>query len=144
MPTNAIRDISPSDRVLDYTSRFRTFLDAEVAPLEQELHSADAGTPWNPRLDDKGRMHPLVWEARREVQRRSAKAGLYNPHIPAELGGVGSAASRCSTSRSTSTTRPGWGSGSPRSPGPRARTPPSPTCPTSPAAATSTRSWRAR
>lgn len=89
VPTTATRDISPSDRVLDYTSRFRTFLDSEVAPLESELDAAGAGTPWNPRLDDKGRMHPLVWEARREVQRRSAKAGLYNPHIPAELGGGG-------------------------------------------------------
>ena len=34
-------------------------------------------------------MHPAVWEARREVQRRSAAAGLYNPHVGAAVGGGG-------------------------------------------------------
>ena len=34
-------------------------------------------------------MHPAVWEARREVQRRSAAAGLYSPHVGAPVGGGG-------------------------------------------------------
>ena len=34
-------------------------------------------------------MHPAVWEARREVQRRSATAGLYSPHVGAASGGGG-------------------------------------------------------
>ena len=34
-------------------------------------------------------MHPAVWEARREVQRRSAAAGLYSPHVGAAVGGGG-------------------------------------------------------
>jgi acyl-CoA dehydrogenase len=78
-----------TDRVADYTRRFAAFLDDEVAPLETDLAARDVGTPGNPRLDGAGRMHPAVWEARREVQRRSAAAGLYNPHVAAALGGGG-------------------------------------------------------
>jgi acyl-CoA dehydrogenase len=81
--------VSASARVTDYTQRFRTFLDGDVAALERDLAEAGAGTPWQPALDEAGRMHPAVWEARREVQRRSAKAGLFNPHVSAELGGGG-------------------------------------------------------
>jgi alkylation response protein AidB-like acyl-CoA dehydrogenase len=71
-----------TDRGEHYRDRFATFLTVEVGPLEEELARQDVGTPYNPRLDDAGRMHPAVWEARREVQRRSAKAGLYAPHVP--------------------------------------------------------------
>ena len=76
-------------RVEHYRERFATFLTVEVGPAEEELASRDVGTPYNPRLDDAGRMHPLVWEARREVQRRSAKAGLYSPHVGEASGGGG-------------------------------------------------------
>ncbi len=79
----------PIDRVADYTARFRTFLDSEVASVEADLATQDAGNAARPRLDADGRMHPAVWEARREVQRRSAKAGLLHPHVRAELGGGG-------------------------------------------------------
>ena len=34
-------------------------------------------------------MHPVVWEARREVQRRAGAAGLYAPHIGSRFGGGG-------------------------------------------------------
>jgi acyl-CoA dehydrogenase len=87
--TAAAGRIAPTDRVAEYTARFQAFLDAEVAPLEAELAGQGVGTPWQPALDPDGRMHRAVWEARREVQRRSAAAGLYNPHIDAELGGGG-------------------------------------------------------
>ena len=76
-------------RVEHYRERFATFLTVEVGPAEEELAGRDVGTPYNPRLDDAGRMHPLVWEARREVQRRSAKAGLYSPHVGEASGGGG-------------------------------------------------------
>jgi acyl-CoA dehydrogenase len=82
-------NIAPSERAADYTARFRAFLDDEVAPLEKELAGRNAGTAWQPALDEAGRMHPQVWEARREVQRRAGAAGLYSPHIRAELGGGG-------------------------------------------------------
>src|SRR3954449_7749422 len=81
--------IGITDRVTHYTQRFTAFLASDVAPLEADLAGQDVGTPWNPRLDEAGRMHPAVWEARREVQRRAAAAGLYNPHIGAGVGGGG-------------------------------------------------------
>jgi acyl-CoA dehydrogenase len=81
--------LGPSDRVVEYTTRFATFLADEVAPIEEALSAKSVGTPWQPVLDDAGRMHPEVWEARREVQRRSAAAGLFNPHISSDVGGGG-------------------------------------------------------
>jgi acyl-CoA dehydrogenase len=81
--------ISPSDRVADYTTRFQRFLDQEVVPLEEELAEQGVGSAGQPHLDEAGRMHPVVWEARREVQRRAGKAGLYAPHNSADVGGGG-------------------------------------------------------
>jgi acyl-CoA dehydrogenase len=81
--------ISPSERVRVYTEHFARFLDEEVRPLEEELTAAGVGTPGQPHLDETGRMHPTVWEARREVQRRAGARGFYAPHISAELGGSG-------------------------------------------------------
>ena len=82
-------DLRPSARVEQYTARFGRFLSEQVEPLEAELDGLGVGTVWAPALDPAGRMHPRVWQARRDVQRRSAAAGLYNPHVRAELGGGG-------------------------------------------------------
>ena len=79
----------PTPRVQELLSRYERFLAEEVAPLEEELARQGVGTAWAPALDDRGRMHPAVWEARRDVQRRSAAAGLFAPHMPAEVGGLG-------------------------------------------------------
>jgi alkylation response protein AidB-like acyl-CoA dehydrogenase len=87
--TVTISPAGATDRVADHTERFAAFLTAEVEPLEADLARQDVGSPWNPHLDEAGRMHPAVWEARREVQRRSAAAGLYNPHVGAAVGGGG-------------------------------------------------------
>jgi len=81
--------IDPTERVSEHTERFRRFLDEDVAPLEKELAAVGVGTPAQPDKDEAGRMHPAVWEARREVQRRAGAAGLYAPHIRAEFGGRG-------------------------------------------------------
>lgn len=81
--------IKPSQRVVDYTERFANFLADEVAPLEEELAGQRAGSSSHPQLDEHGRMHPLIWEARREVQRRAGALGLYQPHISVEKGGSG-------------------------------------------------------
>lgn len=88
-PTAGTELAAPTERVAEYTRRFHAFLAEHVAPLEEELAEADAGTPWQPKLDEHGRMHPAVWAARREVQRRSAAHQLYNPHISASAGGGG-------------------------------------------------------
>lgn len=83
------RHTGPTDRVRELLPRYTSFLREQVPPIEARLASAGAGTAWAPALDDEGRMHPAVWEARREVQRRSAAAGLFTPHMPAEVGGLG-------------------------------------------------------
>lgn len=85
----SVADIGASERVTAYTERFRDFLDADVAEIEQELAQQGAGTASQPKFDDQGRMHPAVWEARREVQRRSAARDLYAPHTGTEAGGGG-------------------------------------------------------
>ena len=89
MPMAHDSNIGSDERVRHYTAAFRRLLDNEVAALERELGSADVGTPGQPRLDEAGRMHPQVWEARREVQRVAGKAGLYAPHNSVEVGGGG-------------------------------------------------------
>lgn len=81
--------IDPSDRVRDYAERFQRFLDDEVVPLEKTLATKGVGSAWMPHKDAAGRMHPVVWEARREVQRRSGAHGLYAPHIGTAFGGSG-------------------------------------------------------
>lgn len=86
---STVADIGASARVSAYIDRFRAFLDDDVAQLERELARRDAGTASEPRFDDRGRMHPAVWEARREVQRRSGALGLYAPHIGTAAGGGG-------------------------------------------------------
>lgn len=85
----SVADIGASERVTAYTERFRDFLDSDVAEIEQELARQGAGTASQPTFDDQGRMHPAVWEARREVQRRSAARDLYAPHTGTEAGGGG-------------------------------------------------------
>ena len=79
----------PTPRVEELLPRYERFLADEVAPLEMDLARRRVGTAWAPALDGHGRMHPTVWEARREVQRRSAAAGLFAPHMPTDVGGLG-------------------------------------------------------
>lgn len=87
--TDSDLTISPGARVPDFTARYQRFLEGDVAELEKDLAAAGVGTASEPGLDEHGRMHPEVWEARREVQRRAGAAGLYAPHMPAALGGGG-------------------------------------------------------
>lgn len=79
----------PSARVREYTDRFARFLAEDVASLEEELARKRVGTAADPALDAEGRMHPEVWEARREVQRRAGRLGLHAPHIQQQFGGGG-------------------------------------------------------
>lgn len=86
---SASGQIQPSRRVADYVLRFEQFLADEVAPVEEELATQGVGSSSHPQLDENGRMHGLVWEARREVQRRAGARGLYQPHLTVEKGGSG-------------------------------------------------------
>jgi len=87
--TKPTDSLAPSARVKEYTAQFARFLQEQVAPLEKELAAAGMGTPSQPKLDEQGRMNRVVYEARREVQRRAGALGLYAPHIKPELGGRG-------------------------------------------------------
>jgi len=87
--SSPIDALAPSAGVREYTTRFARFLREDVAPLEKELAAAGMGTPSQPKLDEHGRMNRVVWEARREVQRRAGALGLYAPHIAIEHGGRG-------------------------------------------------------
>lgn len=81
--------LEPTARVRDYMDRFARFLAEDVAPLESELARQGAGTAGDPALDAHGRMHPVVWEARRAVQRRAGSLKLHAPHISERFGGSG-------------------------------------------------------
>lgn len=81
--------LGPTARVQSYTEQFARFLSEEVAPLEKELAQQGVGTPSQPKLDERGRMHPVVWEARREVQRRAGRLRLYAPNLSQAYGGRG-------------------------------------------------------
>jgi alkylation response protein AidB-like acyl-CoA dehydrogenase len=82
-------DVGASNRVTAYTERFAAFLAGEITELEEDLARRGVGTPSHPRLDEAGRMHPEVWQARREVQRRAAALDLYAPHMSVAAGGGG-------------------------------------------------------
>lgn len=58
-----------------------------VKPLEESL--ADRLYDGRRYLDDNGRLHPEIHEARRAIRRAAAAAGVYSPHLPKEIGGGG-------------------------------------------------------
>lgn len=59
----------------------------EVRPREEALVSRLADQRLY--LDDDGRLHPEVWEARREIMRASGRAGVYGAYLPERIGGGG-------------------------------------------------------
>jgi alkylation response protein AidB-like acyl-CoA dehydrogenase len=86
----ALLSIDPTARVRDVLRRIDTFIAEEVAPLEAELAAEleRIGGP-HPELGPDGAMARVAWDARREVQRRSAARGFYSLHLSPELGGAG-------------------------------------------------------
>ena len=58
-----------------------------VRPLEERLaHRFQDSRLY---LDEQGRRHPEISEARREIMRAAGKAGIYSLHLPEEIGGGG-------------------------------------------------------
>jgi alkylation response protein AidB-like acyl-CoA dehydrogenase len=86
-------DLSPTPRVSAILPRLAAFIEREIPPLAQEVERrlGERGGPGaGPiHLDADGTLSPVVWEARREVAKRSAVAGFYNLHLPEEVGGGG-------------------------------------------------------
>jgi len=65
----------PTPRVIEIIERIDAFMEEVGAPLEERLYEGITFADLEPDLA----------EARREVQRR----GLWNPHLPEDLGGLG-------------------------------------------------------
>lgn len=68
-------------------ARIDRLYEREVRPREEAL--AHRLTDSRAYLDADGRLHPELWQARREVMRASAKAGVYSLHLPKAIGGGG-------------------------------------------------------
>jgi alkylation response protein AidB-like acyl-CoA dehydrogenase len=77
-------DVPAAPHVRETLAALDRFIEREVAPLERTLEDGASAT-----LEPDGRLSRAVWEARREVSRRSAEAGFYNLHLPERVGGGG-------------------------------------------------------
>jgi alkylation response protein AidB-like acyl-CoA dehydrogenase len=86
-------DLSPSPRAADTLRALDAFIAREVEPLERELERRLEARGGRARhlvhLEPDGTLSPVVWEMRREVARRSARAGFYALHLPESAGGGG-------------------------------------------------------
>jgi alkylation response protein AidB-like acyl-CoA dehydrogenase len=87
-------DLNPSQRVTRTLGEIESFIEREVEPLERKLAEKLGAKPgasdeglW--MLGPDGALSPPVWEAKREVMRRSAAAGFYQLQIQEEIGGGG-------------------------------------------------------
>jgi acyl-CoA dehydrogenase len=79
---NPLETASPRAREL--IEAYDAFVDEQVRPLEESL-----GRHRGERLEPDGRLAAPFVEAKREVNRRSARAGLYALHLPKWMAGRG-------------------------------------------------------
>lgn len=80
-------DYSIPERVLPVLATVERLYEAEVRPREQALaHRLDDSRHY---LAEDGLLHPELWEARREIMRAAAGAGIYACHLPERIGGLG-------------------------------------------------------
>ena len=80
-------DFKIPPRVAPILETIESFYEAEVRPLEEALRDRLADR--SASLAEDGRRHPEIWQARREIMRASAQAGLYSLHLPESIGGGG-------------------------------------------------------
>ena len=75
------------DRVVPVLATVERLYETEVRPREEALrHRLDDSRHY---LDENGLLHPELWQARREIMRASAQAGVYACHLPERIGGLG-------------------------------------------------------
>ena len=75
------------DRVVPVLATVERLYETEVRPREEALrHRLDDSRHY---LDENGLLHPELWQARREIMRASARAGVYACHLPERIGGLG-------------------------------------------------------
>ena len=87
-PTHPIEaELRPPERLAGVLSKIDALYRDEVAPRESKLRHRL--TDERAYLDDDGKLHPEIIEARREIMRASGQAGVYSLHLPERLGGGG-------------------------------------------------------
>lgn len=84
-------DFTPTERTQLILQSIRRFVANVVRPKEEEIE--EYLTDNRKYLDQDGKLHPVVMEARKEIHRKSAEAGFYALHLPEEVGGGGFARS---------------------------------------------------
>lgn len=86
--TNPIEaELRVPERVTPHLERVDSLYSEVVAPREDALrHRLSDERQY---LDDEGKLHPEIIEARREIMRAAGEAGVYSLHLPEDLGGGG-------------------------------------------------------
>ena len=87
MTDSPATDVRVPERIQPLLDRIDRFYESHVRPREQALEHRL--TDSRLYLDDAGKLHPEIWEARREIMRESGEAGLYSLHLPERIGGGG-------------------------------------------------------
>jgi acyl-CoA dehydrogenase len=77
----------PPIRLAPILNEIDRLYQAEVRPREDGL--AHRLRRRDDYLDFEGKIHPEVWEARKEIMRASAEAGIYAAYLPERIGGRG-------------------------------------------------------
>jgi alkylation response protein AidB-like acyl-CoA dehydrogenase len=78
---------TPPDHLVPILERIDRLHEAEVRPREERLaHRLSDSRRY---LDEDGRLHPELWQARREIMRAAGEAGIYSLHLPVPTGGGG-------------------------------------------------------
>jgi alkylation response protein AidB-like acyl-CoA dehydrogenase len=80
-------DFTPTERTQLTLQSIRRFVANVVRPKEEEIEAYL--TDNRKYLDQDGKLHPVVMEARKEIHQKSAEAGFYALHLPEEVGGGG-------------------------------------------------------
>jgi alkylation response protein AidB-like acyl-CoA dehydrogenase len=80
-------EFCPPDHLAGILGQVDDLYASEVAPREAALsHRLSDEREY---LDDQGKLHPQIIEARREIMRAAGKLGVYSAHLPESLGGGG-------------------------------------------------------
>lgn len=75
------------ERVRPHLDTIDALYEQEVRPREEAL--AHRLADHRGYLDGEGKLHPELWDARKEIMRASAQAGIFALHLPSEIGGGG-------------------------------------------------------
>jgi len=81
------RDAAAPDHLKPTLDKVRQLHRDEVVPREEAL--SHRLTDERQYLDEDGRLHPEIIQARREIMRAAGKEGIYSAHLPEHLGGLG-------------------------------------------------------